>query len=143
MAPFRNELEASHARIAQLEAEKAALERRNALLESQLRQSRIAIPRPPLAWVGLIPMATAVLIAAMAVLISVRQRACPHYNRLSPAITVPSHRELSQPIPSYRESPSLTPYHRYQNERTAPCNCITGDPSCTCLHLPADQMPGY
>ncbi|WP_394836930.1 hypothetical protein LVJ94_08485 [Pendulispora rubella] len=141
MAPFRNELEASHARIAQLEAEKAELERRNARLETQLEQKLIAIPRPPLAWVGLIPMATAVLIAAMAVLISVRQRACPHYNRLSPAITVPSHRDLAQPLPGAHEQ--LTPYHRYQNERTAPCNCITGDPSCTCFHLPADQMPGY
>jgi len=141
MAPFRNELEASHARIAQLEAEKADLERRNALLESRLRENHIAIPRPPLAWVGLIPMATAVLIAAMAVLISVRHRACPHYNRLAPAVTVPLHRELSQPFPGYREPPST--FHRFQNERTAPSDCSTGDPSCAGLPLPADQMPGY
>ncbi|WP_394822842.1 hypothetical protein [Pendulispora albinea] len=158
MGPFRSELEASHARIAQLEAEKSDLERQNVELQRRLKlkqkETRAASSTPlhP-AWIAVIPTVTTVFITATAVLIGTWRPTCADLNddvssfkgisiAPRPAFAPPVHSPLpllKNPSAPHTEE-AWTPYAPSPGRAAVPgrtkssaCDCKPGDPLCSCL----------
>lgn len=137
MSPFRNELEALHASIARLEAEKQILSERHTELEARLKKERRTYRKVHPGWA--IAVLSAVLLAWVNLVFTI---AAHHYHAAAISCPCPA----SHPLPVRHPSPvrdRYTPPARSPNlvpTWKAPphlgkgeCYCPPGDPMCTCL----------
>jgi len=118
MGPFRDEHEASHARIAQLEKQKEELELRNRELEGKLKQERSGSRWLHPAWLVIISTVAMGLITATAVFIGTVRPVC-----FDP--TGDPTRPILDKVPS--------PFGPPKPQDASACTCAQGDPLCSCL----------
>ncbi|WP_394830317.1 hypothetical protein LVJ94_27795 [Pendulispora rubella] len=137
MDPFRNEQEAAHERIAQLEREKEELELRNRELASQLKQKRAAADPLRVARLAILMAVAIGCVTSTALFLGTLRRAClegrddpssfrgivvvPH-----PALSHSGHSPLLDKMPPPFEPPKPA-------LDASACICAKGDPLCDCL----------
>jgi len=140
MDPFRNEQEAAHERIAQLEREKEGLELRNRELAAQLKERRAAADPLRIARLAILLAVAIGCVTSTALFLGTLRRACLE-GREDPSsfrgIVVVPHPALSHnghsPHPPLLDKvpPPFEPPK--QPLDASVCMCAKGDPLCDCL----------